>query len=146
MVMGPGGRLRARHEAPFHVQLELEKTRVLECVPGDMQVSGRAVRVFRTDGRLAVGDHLAFTLWICRAGDEPTGPAYIYYDDFMGASYMEVYLYGSPPDCQLAGYELSVVDAPSDEPKLPPDEFDFWLKTAGGDIRWWQFWKRFSSH
>jgi hypothetical protein len=147
------GRLRGRRTAPFHIQLELEKPQDIQRTAGDVQVRGRAVRVFRTDGRLAVGDRFAFPLWVCRAGDEPTGPAYIYYDDFMTASYMEAYLYGNPPECKLAAYEFSVIRAPSEEPILTPRELEELLEQQFDNARaaparipkatkWWQPWKR----
>ena len=134
------GRLEWRRTAPFHVQLELEKPEDLQRVAGQIQVQGRAVRVFRTDGRLAVGDRVAFPLWVCDAGDVPTGPAYIYYDTFMAASYMEAYLGGNPPELWLAAYEFSVIRAPSDEPTLTPRELEEWLGQF--DKKWWQFWQR----
>ncbi len=146
------GRLKWRRTAPFHVQLELEKPEDIQRVAGEIQVQGRAVRVFRTDGRLAVGDRFAFPLWVCRAGDEPTGPAYIYYDDFMTASYLEAYLCGNPPEVLLAAYEFSVIRAPSEEPTLTPRELEELLeqfannRTAPARIlkatKRWQFWKR----
>jgi hypothetical protein len=117
-------RLKWRRTAPFHVQLEVERPQSNKRVTGDTQIQGRIVRIFRTDGRLAVGDRFAFPLWVCRAGDEPTGPAYIYYDDFMEASYIEAYLCGNPPECSLAAYEFGVISAPSDKPTLTPRELE----------------------
>jgi hypothetical protein len=71
-----------------------------------------------------VGDRVAFPLWVCDAGDEPTGPAYIHRDHFMAARYMEVYLYGDPPECKLAAYEFGVIRAPSEEPTLTARELE----------------------
>ena len=92
------GRLQWRKTAPFHIQIELQKRSMPFRVPSPVDIPGRVVRVFRTDGRLAEGDQVAFVLWVCRPGDEPTGPAYVYHDDFIQATHMEVYLYGSPPN------------------------------------------------
>ena len=146
------GRLKSRQTAPFHIQLELEKPQDIHTVSGDVQVHGRAVRVFRTDGRVAVGDRLGFALWVCRAGDEPTGPAYIYYDDFTTANFMEAYLYGDPPECKLAAYEFNVIRTPSDEPTLTPHELEEVPEQVGNapvgrlrirkTTRWWRFWRR----
>jgi hypothetical protein len=118
------GRLHQRRTAPFHVQLELEKPHAIKWVPDEIRIHGRAVRVFRTDGRLAAGDHLTFPLWVCRPRDEPTGQAYIYFDDLMTASYLEAYLWGTPPDCELAAYEFRVIRAPSEEPTLTLRELE----------------------
>jgi hypothetical protein len=151
MAIALEGRLRWRQTAPFHVQLELEKTHDVPRVPSVTRVQGRAIRVFRTDGRLAAGDHIAFGLWVCREGDEPTGPAYIYYDEFMRAIHMEAYLHGNPPECELAAYEFSVIDAPSEQPTLTVGELEELLARFGKPgaptprtpkaRRWWQFWK-----
>ena len=116
---------------------------------GETRVQGQAIRVFRTDGRLAVGDRVAFRLWVCREGDIPTGPAYIYYDAFVEATYLEAYLHGTPPECELAAYEFRVIDAPSDEPTLTVEELEGMLaqfERAGHTPRkhkgkrWWQVW------
>ena len=37
---------------------------------------------------------------------------------------MEAYLTGTPPKCDLAAYELSVIDAPSDLPLLTPEQLE----------------------
>jgi hypothetical protein len=146
------GQLQMRRTAPFHVQLELETPHEIQPMAGERDVRGRAIRVFRTDGRLTVGDRLTFTIWVCNRGDEPTGPAYMYFDTFATAKYMEVYLCGNPPSYTLAAYEFSVIRAPSDEPTLTTQDLERQVhqlskveavrprvpKAAG----WWQFWKR----
>jgi len=101
MAIGQEGRVRARKDAPYHVQLELENNQEVQGLPVQTQVEGRVIRVFRSDGRLVSGDHVTFDIWLCQKGDEPTGPAYIYYEQFLRASHMEVYLLGDPPECTL---------------------------------------------
>ena len=64
---------------------------------------------------------------------------------------MEAYRHGSPPECKLAGYEFSVIDAPSEEPTLTVEELEGQLARFGKPgvrtprapkaKRWWQFWK-----
>lgn len=123
----------------------------MHAVSGERQIHGHAVRVFRTDGRLGVGESVTFALWVCRPGDEPTGPAYIYCDDFKAANYMEAYLYGDPPACKLAAYEFNVIRAPSDEPTLTQRELEESLEQGNARVarlrmrtvtRWWRFWRR----
>ena len=144
------GRLMWRRTAPFHVQLALLKTRGLEQVAGETQVEGQVIRVFRTDGRLTAGDRIRFPLWVCQPGDEPTGPAYIYCENFVKAAYMEAYLYGSPPECKLAAYEYGVIGSPTEQPTLSLEQLEYLserydeedaetpriLKTT----KWWRFW------
>jgi hypothetical protein len=112
------GRVEWRVTAPYHVQLQLERRSEPLRVPSEVVLRGRVVRVFRSDGRLGPGDWVAFKLWVCQPGDEPTGPPFIYHQPFMQASYVEAYLHGEPPDCELAGYEFAVISAPSEEPSL----------------------------
>ena len=140
-----------RKIAPFHVQLELEKSHCVTSISGETRVQGRAIRVFRTDGLVAAGDRIAFRIYVCEPGDEPIGPACIYFDEFMRATHMEVYLDGTPPECELAAYEFSVIDAPSDQPNLTIEELEnlnVRYKETPPDTarmpgvrRSWQFWK-----
>ena len=143
------GRLWWRQVAPFHIQLELKKDSGESQVPrGQVRVDGCVVRVFRSDGRLALGDRVGFKLWVCQSGDEPTGPAYVYYEDFIRATHMEAYLHGTPPDYELAAYEFAILSAPSDEPTMNVRQLERLL--AGFErpsLRtpkpkgWWHFWK-----
>ena len=135
------GRNWWRKTAPFHVQLELQKSRHERSALSDGRVEGRAIRVFRTDGRLAAGDYVAFRIWFCEPGDEPTGPAYIYFDDFLRATHMEVYLHGTPPHYELAAYEFRVIDAPSEQPQMNVEELHEDALGINKKRRWWQFLK-----
>lgn len=118
MTMGLEGRIKARTDAPYHVQLQLEGKSEPSRSPGDVLIQGRVVRVFRSDGRLATGDKVTFKIWLCQPGDEPTGPAFIYYEPFMQATHLEAYLYGTPPNCQLAAYEFAILSNPTEVPMM----------------------------
>jgi hypothetical protein len=146
------GRLQWRKTAPFHVQIELQKSSMQFRVPSPVEIRGRVVRVFRTDGRLAPGDDVTFALWVCRPREEPTGPAYVYEDDFVQATHMEVYLHGSPPKCELAAYEFTLLNGVSDEPTMSVAQLEEELRYrrevfereslgTSNPKRWWQFWK-----
>lgn len=140
-----------RRTAPFHVQLELDTARGRQRASGQTRVRGQAIRVFRTDGRLTLGDQVEFPLWVCQEGDEPTGPAFIYVDAFERAAYMEAYFAGNPPDYRLAAYEFCVIPAPSERPVLIPEELEEPVARFAsvrqdnspprGERRW-RFWKR----
>lgn len=146
------GRLQWRKVAPFHIQIELQKSSIQFRVPSPVEIPGRVVRAFRTDGRLVPGDHVAFVLWVCRPGEEPAGRAYVYHDDFIQATHLEVYLHGSSPKCELAAYEFTILNATSDEPTMSVAQLEEELRSEGerferGSLRtsnrksWWQFWK-----
>ena len=149
MAMSIQGRLAARREAPFHIQMAVEARSVMRTVA---QIAGKVVRVFRTDGRLEEGDAISWAIWVCRPGDEPTGPAYIYADDLARASFIEVYLRGTPPACDLAAYEFTLIDAPTERAVMSPAELEELMKdpsphqaadmpTSPNRVKWWQFWK-----
>lgn len=150
MAIPVQGRLWGRRTAPFHVQLELSPMRARERASGETQVRGLVVRAFRTDGRLGLGDRVEFPLWVCRRGDEPTGPAFIYEEAFSRAEYIEAYLTGTPPECQLVAYEFRVLEALTDRPALTADELEEREPASVADRRdanqvsrrrAWQFWK-----
>ncbi len=118
MTISLEGRVRCRMEAPFHVQFQLENPAEISEGLSRIVVQGMVVRVFRAIGELGPGDHVGFEIWVCRPGDEPTGSAFIYCDLLKQARYAEAFLCGKPPHCSLAGYELAVIDTPTDEPTL----------------------------
>src|SRR3954452_13496357 len=125
----PEGRLHWRRAAPFHIHIEILKDSTQPREPTEVEIHGRAVRIFRTDGRLKSGDNISFYLWVCRPGDEPTGPAYIYYDDFIQATHIEVYLHENPPRCELD--EFTVLHGASDEPVMSVAQLENEVRRIG---------------
>lgn len=89
---------------------------------------------------------MKFTLWVCQPGNEPTGPAYAYRDDFVHATHMEVYLSGSPPNCEIAAYEFILLGSPSEKPRMSIEELVALSEGPDHRIdprrRWWQLWKK----
>jgi hypothetical protein len=142
--------------SPFHVQVELVTGS--EPLLGPKRVQGRVVQVFRGDGRVVPGDQIAFRLWVCESGKEPTGECYVYRNDFIRARYIEAYLHGSPPKCEIAGNEFTLIDSPSETPCLTVGDLEESVarlarteadsaKAEVDSLRtqragnWWQFWK-----
>jgi hypothetical protein len=147
MAISLKGRVKWRMTAPYHVQLELEAKSEPLRIPSEVVLKGRVRRVFRSDGRLGPGDRVAFKLWVCKPGDEPTGPAFIYCEPFMQATHVEAYLCGDPPDCQLAASEFTVISAPSDEPSMTVRQLQEFVdvavapskaQSAGKKKVWWK--------
>jgi hypothetical protein len=138
-----------RRMSPFHVQVELVTGP--EPLLGPRRVQGRVVQVFRGDGRVVPGDQIAFRLWVCEPGKEPTGECYVYRNDFIRARYIEAYLHGSPPKCEIAGNEFTLIDSPSQTPCLTVGDLEELVarlaKAEADSLRtqrarnWWQFWK-----
>jgi hypothetical protein len=138
-----------RRMSPFHVQVELVTAR--EPLLGPRRVQGRVVQVFRGDGRVVSGDQIDFRLWVCEPGKEPTGECYVYRNDFIRARYVEAYLHGNPPGCEIAGNEFTLIDSPSETSYLTVGDLEELVarlaKAEAGPLRtqrarnWWQFWK-----
>lgn len=122
------GRLTAREQAPFHLQMTFEPRTSHR---GESELVGKVVRVFRTDGRLLEGDEVSFPIHVCRSGDEPTGLAYIYEDAVARATFVEAYLFGTPPSCELAAYEFTLINAPTDQPVMNLEELEELLRYVG---------------
>ena len=141
-------RIDFRRTAPFHLQVQLETdSESLRHI----LVHGHVVRVFRSDGRIVLGDRIAFRLWVCERGKEPTGEAYVYRDEFGRSTHMELYLHGSPPKWEIVGYEFMLLDSPSESPHMTLRD----LEESGARLgeaeknspqapkapKWWQFWR-----
>jgi hypothetical protein len=112
--------LSARRSARYHVQVELEGAPAGLPDLGDVTVEGRVVRVFRTDGRLQVGDRVRFAVSVCRAGAKvPAGGAWWKpAEELAAARFLEAFLDGTPPDCAVALWQSQIVGAPSDVPQM----------------------------
>ena len=128
MAIHMQGRLMAREQAPFHLQMTLGSRTNHR---GESELVGTVVRVFRTDGRLLEGDEVSFPIYICRPGDEPTGLAYIYEDALARAAFVEAYLFGTPPSCQLAAYEFMLINGPTDQPVMNVEELEQLVRYVG---------------
>jgi hypothetical protein len=120
------GRIGVRRDAPLHVQLRL--TNKPEKIPepsDEVSIHGYVVKVFRGENLASVGELITFRLWVvCRPGDIPTGPAYVYYDALMNARHLEAFLYGASPHCRLGAYEFKLMGEPTQEPTMTVEELE----------------------
>ena len=141
MAIALEGRVKARREAQLHVQLELINLPA-GCPESVVSIQGRITTVFRGQALARPGSVVEFPLWVCSSDNEPTGPAFVYYDRLMAATHMEAYLYGSPPKCKLAAYEFALIGGPSTTPVLSESDLvpsDTGQESAGRR-RWWPLW------
>jgi hypothetical protein len=87
-----------------------------------LSVRGVVRRVYRSDGRLDVGDEVRFGVWVSRPGDSildmPEGPVVHDLDELKHARYLEVFLEGTPPQCMLAGEQCLAVSTLGETPSL----------------------------
>ena len=113
------GRLSARSRARFHVQVKLSSLLGDFQTPAAIPVEGSVVRIFRGDSSLSIGDKLAFHVNVCRREDRiPCGPAYMSYETFLQARYLETFLDGTPPCVEAIDLGL-ILSAPTRKPQLP---------------------------
>jgi hypothetical protein len=88
--------------------------------PAHVPVAGRVRRIFRGDEGLRLADEVLFSVAVCRPRDRiPCGGGlWMQLADFEGARYLEVFLEGTPPRCQVVCSQAVVIEAPSDAPHL----------------------------
>ena len=141
------GQLEARRDAPLHLQLQLTPQATKTSASGceDVLIEGRAVRIFRGETLINMGDAVSFRILSCpKADGPPTGPAYVYREDLATATHAEVFLYGTPPNCRLADYEIALLQGPSVEPRLTLAQLELLLvewnasaRSPSRPKRWW---------
>jgi hypothetical protein len=130
----------ARLRARYHVQIELAHATVGE-TPAHVPVIGRVRRIFRGDDCLRLGDEVHFSVAVCRPGDDlaPGGHQWMYVRHLERATYMEAFLDGTPPECQVARSQCFVIPALSNAPwKLVPTEEEVavaWAAFRGQNLR-----------
>jgi hypothetical protein len=146
MAIGLAERVKARRLAPFHVQLELEPSGTVRSTPGLMPIAGRVSRIFKGHGKVSVGDRLTFSVNVCRRGEEtPPGAAYLFEDDLRHATYIEVYLDGTPPQCQIVFDECAILAGQRDDALMTDASVETLMETGQSapplrPRRWWRFW------
>jgi len=147
MAIDAKTRLKARREAPYHVQIEIGELPPEIKTPSAVPIMGQAVRVFKSDGKLKVGERVNFTVRVFRETDlVPPGSAYLLEDALRHAAYMEAFLNGPPPQFDLVLDERTLLDAPTAEPVMSSTELGGHGETARENAparssKWWEFWK-----
>lgn len=122
------GHLRARLKARFHVQVQLEQPGADFETPAVVPVRGRVVRVFRGGRALRVGDEVRFSVTVFRRGGPVwPGAGFMWYDEFIRTTYMEAYLNGDPPACELPLHECTAIDGPTFWARLRASRLLYWI-------------------
>ena len=117
----PASRYRqARHDAAFHVQVELTEIPSMADTPCEVSVCAKIVQIFRARKSLHSGDTVKFGVAVNRAGDEipAGGTLWIDYENLASHRFLEVFLDGDPPDCHVPLWNYQLLDSPSPEPKM----------------------------
>ena len=147
MAVDLAERFRARREARFHIQVRLESIPSAIATPGEVRVAGRVTRLFRSKGDLTVGDPVAFTLRVYQRGEHvPPGVAYLLEGDLRRAEYIEAFLNGKPPNCEVPLEEYALLAGPQANASMTIGDREVRLNAGATSMtnprcrRWWRFW------
>ncbi|MFN0088582.1 MAG: hypothetical protein ACKVX9_24555 [Blastocatellia bacterium] len=151
-MLQPEAYLMARHEARFHVLVEVVAARPAERTPGRMPIEARVVEAYRSDGTLRAGDLVRFQENVMRPGDEiPCGGVWWkQHDEVLQARYIEAFLDGDPPNCAVVLSQSQIVASPDGTARM-----EGWFPLAAikqralqalaereaSGRRWWRFWR-----
>ena len=123
-LMAPEFYRRARADAPFHVQVAIDKVTPPAAGPGNCIVAGKIAEVFRDAGnKLPVGAPVSFAVACHRQGEQvPIGGAkWTETETLTSAKYIEVYLAPGVDGYAVAMWNSKIIDAPSKAPQFPVD-------------------------
>lgn len=151
-MLRPERYLLARHEARYHVVVEVLSATLIKRTPGPMRIEGRVVEVYRSDGTLKPGDPVHFVESVHRPGDEIPAGGTIWKSEaeVLSARFIEAFLDGEPPACAVALWQSEVIPELTGVARMRGRYplvavRERMLQTlAERDAtgrRWWQFWK-----
>lgn len=123
-LLAPEFYRQARADAPFHVQVAIDKVTPPAAGPGNCIVAGKVAEVFRDAGnKLPVGTPVSFAVACHRQGEQvPIGGAkWTQTDTLTNAKFIEVYLAPGVDGYAVAMWNSKIIDAPSKAPQFPVD-------------------------
>ncbi len=113
----------ARRTADFHGQVRILNVDQSIQTPGVAQVTAEVVRSFRRHPAYSCGAHVRFGVSVL-SGNEPWervpigGTRWTNYTELLRAKYMEIFLNGDPPACQVALWQSAIVEMLTTRPVL----------------------------
>ena len=118
MLPGPSYS-EARLKARYHIQAAFTASEVAQ-TPEHFPVIGRAVRVFRGDGSLVLGDEIRFSLPVFRPADDlpDGGDFWTPLSRYQAATHIEAFMDGRPPCLTLANSQYELINGPTDLPQM----------------------------
>jgi hypothetical protein len=120
-MLAPQDYEKARHQALFHLQVELQSLPSNVKMPcEDLRVKGQVVRIFRGHYHFQIRDTVKFALAVLGDRDAPplSGILWLRDSNLRQMQYIEVFLNGKPPIYDVALYQYELIEAPTDEPVI----------------------------
>jgi hypothetical protein len=112
---------QARSEAVFHVQVKVLQVEAGMPTPARVRVDAEVVRVFRGEHAMKSGDRVHFSVSVL-TGDEELdcvpvgGTIWTNYAALQLARFLEVFLDGTPPACEIRLWQQTILEAPTAQP------------------------------
>jgi hypothetical protein len=145
----------ARRTAEFHGQVRILKVEIPKRTPAHVLVQAEIVHTFRGPTTYAPGAFVRFRVSVLK-GDEPLdripigGTIWKNLNDLVGAEFIEVFLNGEPPDCEVDLWQSAIISEPSSSPDLDSGNVTLgrelrwpsWLRDCGVSWRIFSFWRR----
>jgi hypothetical protein len=123
-LMAPEFYRQARADAPFHVQVAIDKVTPPAKGAGNCLVEGKTVEVFKdAGGKLAVGSPVSFSVACHRAGEQVPigGTMWTDTDALTSAKFIEAYLTPGVDGYAVAMWNSKIIAEPSKAPQFPID-------------------------
>jgi hypothetical protein len=123
-LMAPEFYRQARADAPFHVQVAIDKVTPPASGPGNCILEGKIAEVFRDAGnKLPAGTPVSFSVACHSEGEKvPIGGAkWTPTEALKSAKYIEAYLTPGVDGYAVAMWNSKIIDAPSKTPQFPVD-------------------------
>jgi hypothetical protein len=120
-VLPPKVYEQARELATYHVQVKVVRVAPPPTTPGECQLTGEVVRVFRDkSATLTMWTRLEFMVSCIRRGDTPLIGGTLWTDlgELMKARYLEVFLNQVDGKYEVALWQSRILEAPTDRPVI----------------------------
>ncbi|HMO93832.1 MAG TPA: hypothetical protein PKD64_16725 [Pirellulaceae bacterium] len=122
-MLQPWRYAEARRQATFHGQVRILNVEMTERTPAQVRVDAEICRKFRGPESFRVGVIVSFAVSVL-SGDERReivpigGTRWTNYGDLLRAKYLELFLDGEPPACQIALWQSAIISALTSQPTL----------------------------
>ena len=127
-MLSPETYKRARKNAQLHVQVEMDPiNQKVEKDCENFSITGKIVRIFRGYRVCRIGDPVNFNVAIKVSSNYcPSGILWLGFSDLFYNNYMEVYLNGNLPNCNVALYQYKLLETPTEDPVIPSPQRHLW--------------------